>query len=100
MPKAALRPAVPAILERIEGVYYWPIFELFRWFGSHIKPAFGEDDLLPRHPNSRLVELAVDLFIRAFFVERPELSNVCSSQTDAVLIPDLPANSSTHNDGR
>jgi hypothetical protein len=55
MPKAALRPAVPAILERNEGVYYWPSFKLFRWFGSYIEPAFGEDDLLPRHPNLRLV---------------------------------------------
>lgn len=89
MSKAALRSAVPSIIERNEGVYYWPSFELFRWFGSHIGPAFGEDDSLPRHPNSKLVELAVDSFIRAFFVERPESAGGDEPQPEVVLISDL-----------
>lgn len=65
--KSGLRVAVHEVVNGgHEGVYYWPSFEVFRWVGSHTGPMYGEDDDLPRHVNSAVVDVVTGLFADRF----------------------------------
>jgi hypothetical protein len=62
--KSTLRLAAHSIMkDNPKGVYYWPSFEIVRWFGGHTGPAYGADDGHPRHVNNDLVAMIVDLFL-------------------------------------
>jgi hypothetical protein len=68
--KSTLRVAIDSVLARnLEGVYYWPSFEVVRWLGPHLPwPAYGFDhDRNSRHPTAYLVALIMDAFIESFF---------------------------------
>jgi hypothetical protein len=68
--KSTLRVAIDSVLAKnVEGVYYWPSFEIVRWLGPHLPwPAYGFDNAGDsRHPTRYLVELIVDAFIESFF---------------------------------
>jgi GSCFA family protein len=68
--KSTLRVAIDSVLEKnLEGVYYWPSFEVVRWVGPHLPwPAYGFDNAgNSRHPTRYLVALIMDAFIESFF---------------------------------
>jgi hypothetical protein len=54
--------------EQLEGVYYWPSFEMVKWVGPHTAaPAYGVDDGVARHVSDQLVVAIIDCFVRAFY---------------------------------
>jgi hypothetical protein len=55
----------------IEGVYYWPSFEIVRWLGAHIGPVYGADDDLHRHVNLSMIDLIVKLFLKYYSTLTP-----------------------------
>jgi hypothetical protein len=63
--KSVLRVAIHEVLQRkLEGVSYWPSFEIVRWVGSHLGPVFGAEDGHPRHVSNFVVDAIVGAFIR------------------------------------
>ena len=65
--KSTLRVAVANVMrDKIEGVFYWPSFEIVRWLAPHIAPAYGVDDGLLRHVNTGLIDLITDLFVEYY----------------------------------
>lgn len=86
--KCTLRSAVHQIQSNNRCVYYWPTFEIFRWIGSHLGPAYGADDGLPRHPNKALVQIATEAFRDSLF--KQESSSIALAQIEPQdLISDL-----------
>ena len=73
--KSVLRVALDRVRDRrLEGVYYWPAYEIVRWAGSHYPwRAYGIDDHDPRHVTRYLVAEIVDAFVEAFYV--PEVAD-------------------------
>jgi tetratricopeptide (TPR) repeat protein len=72
--KSTLRATVEAVMNRdIEGVHYWPSFEIVRWMGTYLPPtsppAFGADDGVTRHVSSWLVRMIIRLFLEYFGTE-------------------------------
>jgi hypothetical protein len=67
--KATLRLSLDRVMSRgLEGVYYWPSFEIVRWLGAHYPwPAFGVDDGNARRVDSYLVSVIIDAFVEAFY---------------------------------
>jgi GSCFA family len=68
--KATLRVAIDSVMTRkLDGVYYWPSFEIVRWLGGHIPwPVYGF--LHPgnsRHVTRYVVGLIMDAFVGAFY---------------------------------
>lgn len=52
---------------KLNGVYYWPSFEMVRWLSAHTGPVFGVDnDLGTRHVNDQIIENIAELFIEKF----------------------------------
>jgi len=67
--KSTLRVAAHEIVHNsgLEGIYYWPSFEIFRWMGSHLAEAvYGTDDGAAWHVSEALVDLTVSCFVEAF----------------------------------
>ncbi len=69
--KSTLRATVEAIMSHgIEGVHYWPSFEIVRWMGTYLPPggppAFGADDGVTRHVSAWLVRMIIRLFLEYF----------------------------------
>jgi hypothetical protein len=67
--KSVLRVAFDRVLSRrLEGVYYWPSFEVVRWAGAHVPwGAYGTDDGDPRRITHYLVAESIDAFVDAFY---------------------------------
>jgi tetratricopeptide (TPR) repeat protein len=67
--KSILRVAIDQVMRRrLDGVYYWPSFEIVRWASSHAAyRAFGDDDGAPRHVNENHVDAIIDAFTEHFF---------------------------------
>lgn len=66
--KSTLRIALHNLTERhIEGVYYWPSYEMVDWLGKHHGPIWGHggDDL--RHIKTSIVDDIVSRFSKMFF---------------------------------
>jgi hypothetical protein len=64
--KSVLRVAIHEVMQKhLEGVRYWPSFEIVRWVGSHLGPVFGAEDGQPRHVSNFIVDAIVGAFIRA-----------------------------------
>jgi GSCFA family protein len=68
--KSTLRVALDRVMAMgLDGVYYWPSFEVVRWVGGHLPwPAYGLDDDKSRHVSRILVAEIIDAFIAAFYV--------------------------------
>ncbi len=65
--KSTLRVAAAELIrERHPNVYYWPSFEMVRWFGGHVGPVFGEDDGSPFHVNEAVINRILFTFLRVF----------------------------------
>lgn len=69
--KSVLRVALDRVRDqRLNGVYYWPSYEIVRWAGSHYQwPAYGSDSHNPRQANRYLVAEIVDSFVEEFYVQ-------------------------------
>jgi hypothetical protein len=67
--KSVLRVALENVVRRrLDGVYYWPSFEVVRWAGAHVPwRAYGEDDGRPRNVTRYLVAQIIDAFVEAFY---------------------------------
>jgi len=67
--KSVLRVAIDLVEgRRLEGVYYWPSFEVVRWAGGHLPwPAYGIPDRRARHVTRYLVAEIIDAFVEAFY---------------------------------
>lgn len=67
--KSVLRVAIDLVANRrLEGVYYWPSFEVVRWAGGHLPwPAYGVPDRRARHVTRYLVAEIIDAFVEAFY---------------------------------
>ncbi|WP_420244951.1 GSCFA domain-containing protein [Roseiterribacter gracilis] len=65
--KSTLRVAA-AELDRtgIANLYYWPSFEMVRWFGGHAGQLFGIDDGSPFHISQSHIDRILLSFIRVF----------------------------------
>jgi len=86
--KSALRLGVQKVIEQDAAIAYWPTFEFFRWFGSHIGPVFGVDDNLPRHPNREHVQVALDAFARHFFEGSLQEAAETNNANETILVSD------------
>jgi len=52
----------------LEGVYYWPSFEIVRWCGAHLPwRSYGLDDRSPRHVSRYLVAEIIDAFVESLY---------------------------------
>ena len=71
--KSVLRVALDRVMAaKLEGVHYWPSFELVKWAGAAFDwRAYGED---ARHVHRYLVECVVTSFVRSFY--GPEAAGV------------------------
>ncbi|HUK58752.1 MAG TPA: GSCFA domain-containing protein [Stellaceae bacterium] len=69
--KSILRVAIANVCEsRLDGVFYWPSFEIVRWVGSHIPTSmFGDDARDERHIAGFVAPLIMKHFIKHYFVE-------------------------------
>ena len=75
--KSILRAAVDAVMrQNLPGLYYWPSFEIVRWFGAHLpRPTFTQFSAAPdgkiitdsSHVDEAVVEVAVRKFIEHAF---------------------------------
>lgn len=67
--KSVLRVAIDRVMTRgLEGVFYWPSFEIVRWCGAHWPwRSYGLDDHNPRHVSKYLVGEIIDAFVEAFY---------------------------------
>ena len=67
--KSVLRVALDRVMSReLEGVYYWPSFEIVRWCGAHLPwRSYGLDDRNPRHVSRYLVAEIIDAFVESFY---------------------------------
>ncbi|MHB1207566.1 MAG: GSCFA domain-containing protein [Rhodospirillaceae bacterium] len=69
--KSRLRVAIDDLMsEDIEGLYYWPSFEIVRWLGGHVGPFFGTGGVDQRHVSPEILDIITSLFIESFFVPR------------------------------
>lgn len=68
--KSVLRVALDLVMSRqLEGVYYWPSFEVVRWAGGHRpEPSYGLEDNNSRHVNRQLVAEIIAAFVESFYV--------------------------------
>lgn len=65
--KSTLRVAAAELVAHgVPDLYYWPSFEMVRWFGGHIGKVFGVDDGSPFHVSQSLVDRILLAFIRVF----------------------------------
>jgi hypothetical protein len=67
--KATLRVALDRVMSStMEGVYYWPAFEVVRWAGANLSiPAFGADDSRSRHVSQQLVAEIISAFLETYY---------------------------------
>jgi GSCFA family len=67
--KATLRVAIDQLMNRgLEGVYYWPAFEVVRWVGANLPyPVYGLGGS-SRRPEKEIVRQIVSAFIEAFWL--------------------------------
>jgi len=67
--KSTLRVAIDSVLgHSLEGVYYWPSFEIVKWLGPHVPwPAYGSAEKDSRHVAQYLVAHIIDAFVEAFY---------------------------------
>ncbi len=66
--KCTLRLAAHEIVNnnRIENIYYWPSFEIFRWAGSNASSFFAEDDGAAWHVSEKKVNETIQAFVEIF----------------------------------
>lgn len=65
--KAVLRLALDKVHSRkLEGVYYWPSYEIVTWHGCHVDRAFGDEDRDARHVRQKVIDLVGDLFVGSY----------------------------------
>lgn len=65
--KSILRVAVHEVMgQRIDGVVYWPSFEIARWLSAYFPGAFGEDDGRSRHVSKAVIEVILELFLERY----------------------------------
>lgn len=70
--KSILRSAVEMLmLDKPEGIYYWPSYEIVRWLGAHLdRSPYGSGAMGgngTRHVQHDVVDAIVTTFIRTFF---------------------------------
>lgn len=65
--KSILRVAVHEVMgQGIDGVVYWPSFEIARWLSAYFPGAFGEDDGRSRHVSKAVIEIILELFLERY----------------------------------
>jgi len=65
--KSTLRVTAHELMQKnLEGVMYWPSYEVVRWLGGHMGQVFGNDDGSPFHVSQQLVNTIIETFIRTF----------------------------------
>lgn len=67
--KSILRVAIDQVLRRnLDGVHYWPSFEMVKWAGAHFDFAvFGADDGWSRHVSRFVVVNVIKSFVEHYF---------------------------------
>jgi len=77
--KSVLRVAFDRVVSRrLEGVYYWPSFEVVRWVGAHLPwRAYGTNDGRPLNITSYLVTETIEAFVDAFYTPAA-LAELCA----------------------
>ena len=67
--KSVLRVAFDRVVSRgVQGVYYWPSFEVVRWAGAHLPwRAYGTNDGKPTNITHYLVAETIEAFVDAFY---------------------------------
>jgi len=66
--KSILRVAIDQVVgEGIEGLHYWPSFEIVKWLGCHLPTPMYGDDGNTRHVSRSTVRLILDAFMRHYF---------------------------------
>lgn len=69
--KSILRVAIDQVMgEAIEGVHYWPSFEIVKWLGCHLATPMYGDDGNTRHVSRPTVGLILDAFMRHYFAAK------------------------------
>ncbi len=73
--KSILRTAIEAVLDRnIQGISYWPSFEIVRWLGGHSGPFFGVDGEDNRHVSVPVLDAIMSMFVDHYFKTPNSLS--------------------------
>ncbi len=66
--KATLRVALHTVMERqIEGVYYWPSYDIVEWLAKYRGPLFGLDGEDLRHLSPSLINQITTWFSQYYF---------------------------------
>jgi len=65
--KATLRLAIENVRQKnMDGLYYWPSYDIVNWYGNHIERAFGDDDRDARHVRQKIIDLIVGKFVECY----------------------------------
>ncbi|MBL8644433.1 MAG: GSCFA domain-containing protein [Rhodospirillaceae bacterium] len=65
--KAVLRIAIENVRRKqIDGVRYWPSYEIVNWYGNHVHRSFGDDDRDERHVRADVINLITDQFVKNY----------------------------------
>jgi tetratricopeptide (TPR) repeat protein len=65
--KSTLRVAVHEVMgQGIDGVVYWPSFEIARWLSAYFPATFGADDGRSRHVSKAVIEVILELFLERY----------------------------------
>jgi len=63
--KSTLRTAIGQLIPGWTNTYYFPAFEIVRWFGGMLMvPQFGDEDANARHVSERILKSVYAFFIR------------------------------------
>lgn len=66
--KSTLRVAIHEILSsNIDGVYYWPSYEIVEWVGKYVSLLWGQGENDLRHLQPEFIDAITKRFIEAYF---------------------------------
>jgi len=67
--KSVLRVAIDQAMQgKPEKVYYWPSFEMVKWYGCHTQwPVYGMDESIVRHVSRYALINIIKVFVELFF---------------------------------
>jgi hypothetical protein len=87
--KSVLRVALDQVMtDRLDGVYYWPSFEIVKWVGATLPwAAYGEGGST-RDVNRRLISHIIDAFVASYYTPAAvEAMSASRSQHGDVAAP-------------
>jgi hypothetical protein len=90
--KSVLRVAIDQVMtERIQGLYYWPSFEIVKWVGATLPwSAYGEGGSA-RDVNRAVVAAIIDTFVEAYYTPEAQRAMRDRRAAEPAVLPPVDA---------